>query len=259
MIHLASDLHLEFLSDNTLKKRIKEGFYENKTGAKILILAGDVTPDLRQYRTFLDYVANEYQEVIAVAGNHEFYGKNFYTQTKKLKTLFSVRHNTHFLDCETITLLGKTFFGGTAWTDLNQNVLEVYQGMNDFVTIKGKHKPADNPYGRYSETWSVKEWREQHTKFRVALANQTKDIDVVISHHLPDMALIAGEFKYSSLNAGYASNDMKTLLSIPKYWVFGHTHTPLDVVLQGTRFLCNPVGYYNHEISQYNNELEIVI
>ena len=28
-----------------------------------------------------------------------------------------------------------------------------------------------------------------------------------------------------------------------KCWIYGHTHTPSDVIKNGIPFLCNPIGY----------------
>ena len=113
-IHTLSDIHLEFVGEGAFSKRLRKDYYKNTTGADILVLAGDVTPNIRQYRRFLAVVAQEYDEVVAVAGNHEFYGHNFYSQMVDLKELFDERSNTHFLDNEFIELKGVRFFGAHA-------------------------------------------------------------------------------------------------------------------------------------------------
>jgi len=28
-----------------------------------------------------------------------------------------------------------------------------------------------------------------------------------------------------------------------KCWIYGHTHTPSNVIINGIPFLCNPIGY----------------
>jgi hypothetical protein len=30
-----------------------------------------------------------------------------------------------------------------------------------------------------------------------------------------------------------------------KCWVYGHTHTPSNIIINGIPFLCNPIGYPN--------------
>lgn len=30
-----------------------------------------------------------------------------------------------------------------------------------------------------------------------------------------------------------------------KYWVFGHTHDPIEYEIDNVKFLCNPLGYPN--------------
>ena len=30
-----------------------------------------------------------------------------------------------------------------------------------------------------------------------------------------------------------------------KYWIYGHTHTPSNIIINEIPFLCNPIGYPN--------------
>ena len=241
--HVASDLHLEFKRWEELEVHIGGGMYHNTTDADILILAGDVTPDLQQYEFFLNYITKQYKHVVAIAGNHEFYGKNLYDQLEGLKRVFSRFDNAYFLDNESIILDAIKIFGGTCWTDLSYNADEVQRGMNDFIQISGRRAEL-----------TIKEWREQHDRFRKALCLES-DVDIIVSHHIPDMKFIGGEYKCNVLNAGYASTDMHNLLAKASVWCYGHTHEPSFIETDTTKFICNPVGYWNYEISQYNNQL----
>ena len=251
-VHIVSDLHLEFLSADLLKKRIKGGFYSNKTSADILILAGDVTPNLRQYRMFLDYVSKEYVEVVAISGNHEFYGHHIEQQTEDIKFLFDKLHNTTFLDCELKEILGVRIFGGTCWTDLCTDAIRVYQGMTDFTVISyGEYLDCGNSA---TTSLTIAKWQSMHKEFTRALA-AVSNVDIIVSHHIPDVRFIGAEYKSSKLNSGYASRDMGMFLTKAPVWCYGHTHEPSDIQTETTRFICNPVGYYNYEISQYNDHL----
>ena len=34
-----------------------------------------------------------------------------------------------------------------------------------------------------------------------------------------------------------------------KCWIYGHTHTPSNVIINGIPFLCNPIGYPNENVN----------
>jgi len=40
-----------------------------------------------------------------------------------------------------------------------------------------------------------------------------------------------------------------------KYWVFGHTHDPIEYKIEGVDFLCNPLGYPNE--SNYGDSIKM--
>jgi len=257
--HLMSDLHLEFLGGKSFKNLIDKGFYRNRTKANILVLAGDITPNIRQYRMFLDAVSKEYDEVVAVAGNHEFYGHCFYAQTLELEQLFNKLHNTHYLNNEFIEVLGVKIYGGTCWTNMSHNEDQVVACMNDFYMIRGMGDTSQVYSFGSNCGWSVHEWKTQHNIFKENMLNYVEDLDLVISHHVPDTELIVPKYRGNSINAGYASTDMEELLRIPKFWVHGHTHDYYDRVYKGTRFICNPTGYHGIEKDIYNEWLEVII
>ena len=90
-IQIASDLHLE-RADVEIKN----------AGARVLVLAGDImcakfldkkSPDsdsilYRRFKGFLERVSGEFQDVVYVAGNHEFYG---FKWQKTLDVMHSAR------------------------------------------------------------------------------------------------------------------------------------------------------------------------
>jgi hypothetical protein len=43
---------------------------------------------------------------------------------------------------------------------------------------------------------------------------------------------------YSNMDKFIENNKNKI-----KCWIYGHTHTPLDSIMHGIPFLCNPIGY----------------
>ena len=131
-ITVCSDLHLEF-SGIELK---------NTQDADVLILSGDVTiaEDLHDHkigsedqpsfgisglshrqemalrtRNFFKQVSNEFENVIYVAGNHEFYGGRWNASLDHLREETSRFSNIHFLERSSVKIDNVTFVGGTLW------------------------------------------------------------------------------------------------------------------------------------------------
>ena len=79
---------------------------------------------------------------------------------------------------------------------------------------------------------------------------------IVITHHVPSDSLIDIKYKTKHLlpyNQWFYCN-MDKLIEINKNkikcWIYGHTHTQSNIIMNGIPFLCNPIGYPNE-----NNKL----
>ena len=43
-----------------------------------------------------------------------------------------------------------------------------------------------------------------------------------------------------------------------KCWIYGHTHTPSNVIINEIPFLCNPIGYPNENVNvNFQKNIEI--
>ena len=72
----------------------------------------------------------------------------------------------------------------------------------------------------------------------------------MISHHLPSYKAITPDFRDSRINGAYASNLEWMMEKYPiAYWIHGHSHPPLDMMIGSTRVLRKPRGYLHHEVS----------
>jgi hypothetical protein len=82
-------------------------------------------------------------------------------------------------------------------------------------------------------------------------ALQKNENCIVITHHMPSSSLIDIKYKtiqmqpynqwfYCDLDKLIETNGNKI-----KYWIYGHTHTPSNVIMNEIPFLCNPIGYPN--------------
>jgi Icc-related predicted phosphoesterase len=252
-VKIYSDLHLEHYSACQTFP-IGEG--------DILILAGDIlcAKHFRTdgylhalYDTFLYECSTNYNKVLYVLGNHEYYGYN--TEGTKDKIRKHLPHNFHLLDNDTITIGNWNFVGFTLWTDFrNENVLEMMEAecvMNDYKSIRTTSKfrklRADDTLAFHKN--STKYLREQ--------LQTLKENVFVISHHAPSYQSVAQEYK-NCANGAYCSDLDDLIINHPqiKYWAHGHTHTTFDYMIDGCRVICNPSGYHG-ENSHINMDLVI--
>ncbi|MBU3617602.1 metallophosphoesterase family protein [Polynucleobacter sp. JS-Fieb-80-E5] len=234
-IHILSDLHLEFAA-----------FNPEPTDADVVVLAGDI--DVRSSGvgwardTFPD------QEIIYVAGNHEFYGSQRLELISKLQEQ-CVLYEVHFLDDRAIQLQSANdkkpvrFLGATLWTDfllfddeLREKCImygEMY--LNDFRRI------GDGRIG-FSPQKSIQLHEQSLFFLRGELDVPFDGETVVITHHLPSMHSVAERYKPDLLSACFAS-ELSYLFGKMSLWIHGHTHDSCDYEMNGTRVVCNPRGY----------------
>jgi predicted phosphodiesterase len=84
---------------------------------------------------------------------------------------------------------------------------------------------------------------------------ENNDNCIVITHHVPSYSLI--DIKYKTKNMVpynqwfYCDMDklIKTQGNKIKCWIYGHTHIPSNVMINGIPFLCNPIGYPNENVN----------
>ncbi len=223
-INYFSDIHLEFgLSDRP------------NTEADIVIAAGDIGI----YDQGVEWLLGIDKPIIYVAGNHEFYGYEYYDTMHRLKIKCANTH-IHFLDNNTFIYQGVRFIGCTLWADLfieGDKIAEALcHSLNDFRKIHF----AEGMYNsqQFSQLHrQSKAWLEQ--ELAKPFAGQT----VVVTHHAPtqwswyDSPSMIKKLAYCS--------DLKELFHDYEIavWFHGHTHSIGDYRLAGARILSNTRGY----------------
>lgn len=274
-IAYCSDLHLEF-GDLVLK---------NEGKADVLVLAGDilVAEDLhrhdavtspyapishrwinaQRYRDFLSRVSGEFNQVVMVAGNHEFYDGDWPGHFDVLFDECGRYPNITFLERGMVTIGDVSFVGGILWTDMNRGnplSLQVIQhGMSDFNVIRNNLKG----YTKFRPAQAAEYHRDTLEYFRIVLEGKWDHKYVVVSHHAPTSGSIHPNYltgPYSELNGAYYSDLSDWILDRPqiKLWIHGHTHHTWDYMVGTTRVVCNPRGYHGYEDRSEHFKLEYV-
>tara|TARA_Y100000034_G_C6894417_1_gene412054 strand:- start:397 stop:1164 length:768 start_codon:yes stop_codon:yes gene_type:complete len=230
-INYMSDLHLEF------------GPMEiEPDGGDILVLAGDI--NIKGRVDWINTIANKFNHVLYILGNHEFYRGTIDNIYKKIKE--RLVDNVHLLENESITIDDVTFHGATLWSDfLNGNpmsYLQCNQEINDYRLIRA---------GTGKQRFRPQLAHKLHYISKAFLQENVKEGDIVITHMAPSLLSIHEKYKNDmNINGAYASDLSELILDTkPKLWFHGHMHYSFDYTIGNTRILCNPRGYIGEELN----------
>lgn len=263
-VAVASDLHLEF-GDLDLT---------NDENADVLVLAGDIfiASELtswndagsalipatamiaargERYYNFIKRCCERFPEVVMVSGNHEHYHGDFYTTHDTINKTFAHIENFNYLDKESLMIKGIVFYGGTLWTDMNNEdpitMSRVRNAMNDYIQIRNSNPKAG---GKFLPEDTIEEHYDFRRKLDSLLENYNTHPVVVVGHHAPSKASTHPRYKTEDvLNGAYSTNLDEFILDRRqiKLWTHGHTHESFDYMIGTTRIVCNPRGYIDFE------------
>jgi len=283
-IAVCSDLHLEFGDLD----------FNNDENADVLILGGDIfvaedvknfsyvdeqimaaTPSMlargERYYNFLKRCSERFKFVILIMGNHEHYHGDYAETASVIHTLIGGFSNVHFLDKEWRIINGVLFFGGTLWTDMNnedpKTLHEIAYMMNDYRGVRNSSKTVqyrvpsldeNNPDGftfkerpaQFTPQDSVEDHKSFLKCLDEVLALHPDLPTVVCGHHAPSKASTHPRYKNEVLtNGAYSTNLDNYILDRRqiKLWTHGHTHEDFDYMIGTTRIVCNPRGYDGYE------------
>ena len=214
---IVSDMHIDINSWSKSNLLIKGS-------AELLIIAGDIAHNnYYAYMEYLTLLKKNYNKIIVVPGNHEYYGDDLNNSLSFLKEEndIVIGNNVKYIYNNQI------FFLSTLWSamEITKKHL-ITNGLNDFHSIK------NCSFESYSEKY----------KTSLTFLNTINEDCVVITHHAPHNKLISPMFKHSQLNSCFCSN---TNIHNPKikYWIHGHTHCFMEKKIKDTIYLRNPYGY----------------
>lgn len=285
-INLISDIHAyKSAYSETHPIAIDTGFdFAKLKPADVLVIAGDLTYVGDDYQDVYDYIVNHeavkanFKEVIVVKGNHDFvmrdiFGNMMESICAKMdddsKELFNINDNYDpFNDKWNFTkVVGNTMFICTPMfspVQMNENA-----DMNELAYRYGGYIDF-----RYIPTWSIEknnEVFEKNAKFIYDMYEANKDkyeSFVIVTHNCPTKKLIPAQFKNSKINDVFTVSAKHPLLDKikrakkVKYWLHGHTHSACNRLINGIRYVRNPIGYSysatkNECNFKYDNIIEI--
>ena len=217
-IQYASDLHLDQLNSYHVSEMIEPK-------GDVLILCGDICHLSNIYRhyTFFQYVSTQFQYVLYIPGNHEFYDDT-YTMEELDKVAKKFAHmfpNLFYLNNSSIVINDVLFTGSCLWCN-----------------------PQNEPPSWFTIDITKEEISEMFHR-SVNYINKMSSLNhpkhVMITHYPP----IYMEFKKRKSRGGhekfndYYQNDTIILKHSPIAWIFGHTHENTCTKMNDTIYLSN--------------------
>ena len=239
-IQYASDLHLEMSANRRYIQNVPFDVVGD-----VLVLAGDVgylCDKTMPCPQFWEWASANYREVLIVPGNHEYF--HDYDLLKHGDSWSrEIQSNVHYYQNRVMRIDNVDFILSTLWSRIDPEAESIiHRGMPDFRQIMyDGHRLTPTDYNT------------EHAKclsfIRKSVAESTAERIVVVTHHLPTMAVVAQEYKDSLLNSAFAT-ELGDFIANSRIdaWIFGHSHANEEAIIGDTRLICNQLGYvYYHE------------
>lgn len=248
LAQLVSDLHTE-MRDEVLP--LLPGWRDPK--ADLLIIAGDACnwasrPQLRALRA----AVAGWDAVLYVPGNHEYYeGSPLPATTQAAEEFLGSNIHTAFHP-GFFDLCGQVFYAGTMW--YRRSDVEKLPGA---VPDQGRwHQRSRGVYRTFNDFRFVKNLSPfcyDHNRLFLEGLTKVEPHHVVVSHHLPSSLSTPPEFRHEIDNCFFCCDAEPEIKGLrPQAWLHGHTHTPCDYSLGGTRVIANPLGYrHERKVDRY--------
>jgi len=236
-IQAISDLHLE----------MRRNYLLPITNSDVIVLGGDISTGLRGVEFAIHQSELHDKDVIYICGNHEFYYHDYHPLIEEMRELADGHSKVHFLERDELIIGNTRFLGTILWTDFLgdgtqpqvNNMKTVSYELNDFRLISN---------GKLSFT--VEDSLQEHLKSRKWLEEKLDEPfdgnTVVVTHHAPSLLCQHPQFPYSMLSTGFLS-DLDSLVTKANLWLFGHSHSNLDIQIGDCRLLANQAGYPHEE------------
>lgn len=236
-IQYCSDLHLEFPANS---KHIKK--YPLEPVGEVLILAGDILPFVlhKMQTNFVDYIADHFEMVYWVPGNHEYYGYDLSTVADPL--LEKLRSNVWLVNNQVIDYKNVNFICSTLWSKIDVvHALDIQRSISDFSSIQWQ--------GQKFTTRQFNQLHNQSVQFlEKAFKEKRTGKNIVVTHHVPTLYQYPNRYRNSPLNGAFVT-ELYDLIHDwgADYWIYGHHHYNIpEFKIGATTLLTNQLGYVQH-------------
>ncbi|HZZ12996.1 MAG TPA: metallophosphoesterase [Paraburkholderia sp.] len=255
-IRVLSDLHLE----NDEPELIPHA------QADLIVLAGDIHNHAAGPR----WAAQTFDSavpVVYVPGNHEYYDGEMGALESALHDAAAQIDNVHVLNNSALVDPNDEWrvLGTTLWTDfalygaepeaLAESIEASRRAMLDFRGLIQMNWPSGMQSAErdFTPADSLALHHQARAWLEAELARPFGGKTIVVTHHAPHRLSLAERYAQDRVSAGFV-NHLPDLVRAPvALWIHGHTHTPFDYTVNGTRVVCNPRGYLDRRTGLLEN------
>lgn len=226
-LQIASDIHREFGHNPGIPD----------AGGDVLVLAGDIGhADESTVEWIHTDLAERFERVLYVPGNHEFYGKNL-READAYMAAMQEYGGYEWLNNRAVEVGGQRFVGTPLWANFCRDpwsMLQAGGAINDFDKIR---------YG--AEVLNPGDMLDLHEEAVAFLSSEVRPGDVVITHWPPTQQASQGSrYPWDALSMYFYADIPEVIAATkPVLWIFGHTHHNVDFSFGDTRILSNQGGY----------------
>ncbi len=243
-IAFGSDLHLRRAGIQRSSKAL--GFPES---ADVIVLAGDIADGMHTAMIAFELAdRHPTAHIIWVAGNHEFYNTVIDDQLQRFREACNDHDRVHFLENDSVEILGVTFLGCTLWTDfsiLGEPELAMDAAgrcISDFSFI------TTRPTVTFIPMDAASRFKQSYAYLDEALAACDPDKTVVITHFPPGLETRNPSFPVDAITAYFQANVSFIRETYqPALWIYGHNHFSSDLQIGDTRVVSNQLGYESED------------
>lgn len=209
---------------------------------EVLILAGDILPFAlhNTQSIFIDFIADHFEQVYWIPGNHEYYGYDLATVADPL--LEKLRSNVWLVNNQVIEYRDVSLICSTLWSKVDVlHELDIQRNISDFRAIKWKE-----------ENFTTQRFNQLHNRsvefLETAFKEKDTEKNIVITHHVPTFYDYPKKYRKSPLNGAFVT-ELHALIhdSGADFWIYGHHHFNIPPFKIGnTTLLTNQLGYVHH-------------
>lgn len=229
---ILSDCHLEFYYNRGFD------FAKNyPVHARNLLIAGDFMTVEGNRRTFVEVMkvlCEKFENVVYIAGNHEFYGGEMEPILDFLRIVAVGIDNLTFLDKQTCEIDGKKIAGCTLWFQDTPIAKKYRHTLNDFIQVP-----------------EIEEYIYKDCEESIEFLKQNLDSDIIMTHHLPSYKSVASRWQGQPTNCYFVCDVEYMMDEFKGTWVHGHTHDYIRYKHKDCEVICNPKGYPGEQLTPY--------
>ena len=278
LIQILSDIHTEFYHQPATAASVALSLCAPEADA--LIIAGDLGAPGQKYGCMLEALrvfSQEFEHVLYVPGNHEYYFYSFKQYEEEMARLVETYPNVipgNFFE-GTLGPDGPRVVSCTGWFVEKPDISYRYwtRMMDSRLIGASKAPKKGKPHSVVGwggppltqDTWQgnmpMHDFCVKGEEAAAWLEEEMTPGDIVVTHHLPSWDSVDPPFATDKTNYFYINEKFEKLLrdKKPAYWIHGHTHGSCSYMKNKTHVICNPRGYDDGKSINPNFKPRLVI